>query len=110
MSETPSFSSFPPSFASFPDFGSESQASTEKDRKTGVKDGHRKRKRPLSSEGHEKRKAKKDHIEILDLPPSSYSDRKGDSLNIRYGGLHTRDVPKYHLVGRMSFLEFLGDV
>ncbi|KAJ7783652.1 NRDE-2, necessary for RNA interference-domain-containing protein [Mycena maculata] len=25
-----------------------------------------------------------------------YSDRKGDPLNIQYGGLHSREVPKYH--------------
>jgi hypothetical protein len=28
-----------------------------------------------------------------------YTDRKGDRLNVRYGGLHTADVPKYRLVG-----------
>src|ERR1700722_6037925 len=33
-------------------------------------------------------------------PPLFYSDRKGDPLNVRYGGLHTGDVPKYHLVDR----------
>lgn len=29
---------------------------------------------------------------------SFYSDRKGDILNVKYGGLHAGDVPKYNLV------------
>lgn len=29
---------------------------------------------------------------------SFYSDRKGDTLNITYGGLHAGDVPKHHLL------------
>ncbi|KAI0639721.1 DUF1740-domain-containing protein [Trametes polyzona] len=28
-----------------------------------------------------------------------FTDRKGDPLNVRYGGLHAGDVPKYHPVG-----------
>ena len=28
-----------------------------------------------------------------------FADRKGDPLNVRYGGLHSGDVPKYRLVG-----------
>jgi hypothetical protein len=114
---TPSFSSFPPSFASFPNLdsgngrNSPEPSNSAKDRKAVVKDKLNKRKRTRSNgEGHEKPKTKKDHTEIADLPPSSYSDRKGDSLNIRYGGLHTRDVPKYHIVGRMSFFELVGDL
>lgn len=31
---------------------------------------------------------------------SFYSDRKGDILNVTYGGVHAGDVPKYHLVAR----------
>jgi|SRR5882762_7004046 len=31
--------------------------------------------------------------------PLFYSDKKGDPLNVRYGGLSTSDVPRYHLVG-----------
>jgi hypothetical protein len=31
--------------------------------------------------------------------PLFYSDKKGDPLNVRYGGLSSSDVPKYHLVG-----------
>jgi hypothetical protein len=30
-------------------------------------------------------------------------------LNVRYGGLHSRDVPKYRIVGRMSFFSSAGD-
>ena len=32
--------------------------------------------------------------------PLFYSDRKGDSLNLTYGCLHTGDVPKYRPVAR----------
>ncbi|KAI0050675.1 DUF1740-domain-containing protein [Auriscalpium vulgare] len=31
--------------------------------------------------------------------PNFYSDRKGDPLNVRYGGPDAKDVPRYHLVG-----------
>jgi len=34
-----------------------------------------------------------------DSPAVFYTDRKGDRLNVRYGGLHAADVPKYRLVG-----------
>lgn len=27
-----------------------------------------------------------------------YSDRKGDVLNVKYGGLHKGDIPKHHLL------------
>jgi hypothetical protein len=114
---TPSFSSFPPSFASFSDLDpgpsrcSPEHSNSAKDRKAGVKDKRTKHKRKRSdSDGYGEAKTKKDHVEIADLPPSAFSDRKGDPLNIRYGGLHTRDIPKYHIVGRMSFSKFLGDL
>jgi hypothetical protein len=29
-----------------------------------------------------------------------YSDKKGDPLSVQYGGIYSREVPKYHLVGR----------
>ena len=32
-----------------------------------------------------------------------YSDRRGDMLNIQFGGLHVGDVPKYHLVDGILF-------
>jgi hypothetical protein len=28
-----------------------------------------------------------------------FSDKKGDPLNIQYGGIYSRDIPKYHLAG-----------
>ncbi|KAI0067780.1 DUF1740-domain-containing protein [Artomyces pyxidatus] len=31
--------------------------------------------------------------------PIFYSDKKGDPLNLRYGGLDTKEVPRYYLVG-----------
>lgn len=50
-----------------------------------------------------------------ELPPSQvdltrplfYSDKKGDALNVRYGGLYAGDVPKYRLVGCTSFVSFM---
>ena len=33
------------------------------------------------------------------LQPVFFSDKKGDPLNVQYGGIYSRDVPKYHLVG-----------
>ncbi|KAJ7900210.1 NRDE-2, necessary for RNA interference-domain-containing protein [Mycena olivaceomarginata] len=50
----------------------------------------------------------KDRPKLNDEPRDSgsrfyYSDRKGDPLNIQYGGMHSRDVPKYrtgrHVLG-----------
>ena len=38
------------------------------------------------------------------VAPLFYSDRKGDPLNVHYGGLHTGDIPKHHLVARESYL------
>jgi hypothetical protein len=34
-----------------------------------------------------------------DAPAVFYTDRKGDRLNVSYGGLHAGDIPKYRLVG-----------
>ena len=28
-----------------------------------------------------------------------FSDKKGDPLSIQYGGIYSKDIPKYHLVG-----------
>lgn len=79
--------------------------------------------------GKEKRKHKKEEAEILQNGESAsiipdrpnfktlddesawrlfYSDKRGDMLNIQFGGLHVGDVPKYHLVGGMSFSYLFG--
>ena len=29
-----------------------------------------------------------------------FSDKKGDPSSIQFGGIYSRDIPKYHLVGR----------
>ena len=34
-----------------------------------------------------------------DSQPVFFSDKTGDPLNIQYGGIYSRDIPKYHLVG-----------
>lgn len=47
------------------------------------------------------------------VPESSnsifYSDRKGDPLNITYGGLYAGSVPKYRLQARKSILDVDAD-
>ncbi|KAI0721328.1 NRDE-2, necessary for RNA interference-domain-containing protein [Cerioporus squamosus] len=158
----PSFSSFPPTFSSFPDLDpgpstrpasssrddKESEKSKEKERRHHKKSkreadrdgdgdserkkkkhkhreredstGARRRSRPRSRsrtrhDGHdydytaiddERRKLEEDrrHREEETVRPSAreglvyYTDRKGDPLNVRYGGLYAGDVPKYRLV------------
>ena len=37
-----------------------------------------------------------------DSRPLFFSDRKGDQLNVTYGGIHAGDIPKYHIVDRKS--------
>ena len=34
-----------------------------------------------------------------DLQLVVFSDKKGDPLNTQYGGIYSRDIPKYHLAG-----------
>ena len=132
----PSFSSFPPSFASFPDLDSDQLSPSppnEKKKRDGdggkiQKDKKRKRHQYKDSVGHpnpESAKQKGESILILDderlkteedrkrrdgdetitnigrsgSPLLFHSDRRGDPLNVRYGGLHSGDIPKHHLVG-----------
>ena len=36
-----------------------------------------------------------------DVPQLAFfSDKKGDPLNVQYGGIYSKEIPKYHLVGR----------
>ena len=32
--------------------------------------------------------------------PVFFSDKRGDPSSIQYGGIYSKDIPKYHLVGR----------
>jgi hypothetical protein len=127
---TPSFSSFP-SFDSFPvlDPGPSERRSTSppkskrkdekrrKDKDKGDKDKikrnkyhHEKSIRPVDHSygsrsavpDDERLKAEEDR-QRKDSPAVFYTDRKGDRLNVRYGGLHAADVPKYRLVGGKLF-------
>jgi hypothetical protein len=116
----PSFSSFP-TFDSIPEFDPDEQRSRsspklegkdEKRNRKGEKDKHKRDKRrseksirpvdhsylPRSTKDDESLKYEEDkqHKETSTV---FYSDRKGDHLNVRYGGLHAGDVPKYRLVG-----------
>ncbi|KAH9944116.1 NRDE-2, necessary for RNA interference-domain-containing protein [Epithele typhae] len=150
----PSFSSFPPSFTSFPELdpGPSSRPSTtatdkakerkqrkkdklrndqdvdrkhkkskhspEKDKEKGRVKGrekedkrssrHRSRSNSLARNDQrdeerrqkveEDRQVRADHALESRERLVYFSDRKGDSLNAHYGGLHAGDVPKYRLV------------
>lgn len=148
--DVPSFSSFPPSFSSFPDLdldpskppkSSSRQADEDRSKR---KDKHRKEKKLKDSKHtHEdlgldrrlrRHRSKERAGKEVRLPfdderlkeeedrwrarsetqPSSskvlfYSDRKGDPLNVQYGGLHAASVPRYHLVGCTSLIASLLD-
>lgn len=122
----PPFSSFP-AFNSFPvlDPGPSKQVSASEDtHKTETKDrkhderrsrrddkGKRRHDDKSRQEKRERRKEEKyrasHEVTPAPTPPASdaatrffYSDRKGDKLNVKYGGLHAGDIPKYRLVGR----------
>ncbi|KAM6498408.1 NRDE-2, necessary for RNA interference domain containing protein [Amanita muscaria] len=114
----PSFSSFPPSFASFPDVDHEQPSQDEreprrKDKRKRNGDQHRdkKRKREADERGHKHRRyhadndllttAKSANTPAADTEPDwrlFYSDKRGDMLNIQFGGLHVGHVPKYNLI------------
>jgi hypothetical protein len=101
----PSFSSFAPSFSSFPDLDTDSKDDYKHetaDKKRRKKHKHKKE-RNKSREGSPFRQkggqdgASKDTLQDRLF----YSDRRGDFLNIQFGGLHVGDVPKYHVVDSM---------
>ncbi|KAJ7103657.1 NRDE-2, necessary for RNA interference-domain-containing protein [Mycena belliarum] len=86
----------PPSFASFPALPPVSLPQKEKHRKRKV---HATQNDPKDREHRARRRESPQHDPAPQHDAASrlyYSDRKGDPLNITYGGLHSRDVPKYH--------------
>ena len=129
----PSFSSFPPTFESFPDLeeGSSSKKGDKdeshvrhgkgKDRgERSRRNGKERKDRGERRSNHDKHSERKDdrhaskHGDISDnrpVKPSKpsaadimyredgsilfYYDRKGDSLNITFGGIHAGDIPRY---------------
>lgn len=120
------FSSFP-TFNSFPvlDPGSSKQVSTGEDtHKTKTNDRKHDERRSRRDDKDKRRHEDKSRQETRErrtegrsrasheatptsMPSASdsatrffYSDRKGDKLNVKYGGLHAGDIPKYRLVGR----------
>ncbi|KAJ7125708.1 NRDE-2, necessary for RNA interference-domain-containing protein [Mycena crocata] len=80
-----------PSFSSFPELPpNPSPVPKHKDR-------HRKRDKSIPKVTKD-RKEHRDHDEPAKADSTSrlfYSDRRGDPLIVQYGGLHSRDVPKY---------------
>ncbi len=121
----PSFSSFPPSFASFPELDSGRQTPNEP---SGSHNDKRREKRGHKADRkskHDNHYRPKKHTEDggkrqalgVPLEPGQgsskrvyYSDPKGDPLNVLYGGLHAGDVPKHHLVGRTCTCYVFFDV
>ncbi|EIW86838.1 hypothetical protein CONPUDRAFT_134183 [Coniophora puteana RWD-64-598 SS2] len=128
----PSFSSFPPSFSSFPDptdagdrapqqpkssqtpSGDDDPSPRQRDRKTsrsstrhswGKHTGYRYSDDEARKSREDRRSQRAGSSKDQDL---FYSDRKGDPLNMTYGGLHAGDVPKYHLVDRGRRILGLG--
>ncbi|KAJ7293452.1 NRDE-2, necessary for RNA interference-domain-containing protein [Mycena rebaudengoi] len=85
------------SFSTFPELPE--QAEPPPPPPAARKEKHRKRDKTSSHSKDVKAKDRKDPRDDETDPSHSrlfYSDRKGDPLNIRYGGLHAGDVPKYH--------------
>ncbi|KAK7468762.1 hypothetical protein VKT23_003263 [Stygiomarasmius scandens] len=102
---TPSFSSFPTSFSSFPDLDA-GQSEPEKKKESSKKHRHEskrdKSKHKDKGKDKEHKEKKRDHRveeEAQDVYSSQrffYSDRKGDPLNVEYGKLHRGDIPRYN--------------
>ena len=93
-------SSFPPSFSSFPDLYSPPEpgpSSTKREHKSKSK-----KQRRVKDDQNEKQQ----NLTKVEFNRFFYSDRKGDLLNIQYGGLHAGDIPKYRLVGGMTAIYF----
>ncbi|KAF7306805.1 hypothetical protein MIND_00472200 [Mycena indigotica] len=77
-----------PSFQSFPELPSSTPASK-------TDDSHKRRKRDKKREKSPKPQTRVDSEHSR--PPETFiSDRRGDTQNIHYGKLDSRDVPKYH--------------
>ena len=94
-------SSFPPSFSSFPDLCSPPEpgpSSTKREHKLKSKKQRR---------AKEDQNEKQQDLTKVEFNRFFYSDRKGDLLNIQYGGLHAGDIPKYRLVGGMTAKYFI---
>jgi hypothetical protein len=119
----PSFSSFPPSFSSFPDLEpgpsktseigeAKSRDRTKKEREDeSRKETRKKRRKHKSDEGDVKGRSRSGRTGTGDGAGSMtqesardtsdqhwYSDRKGDSLNVIYGSIHSGNIPRYRLV------------
>ncbi|KIP12478.1 hypothetical protein PHLGIDRAFT_97829 [Phlebiopsis gigantea 11061_1 CR5-6] len=139
MTTPPSFSSFPPTFGSFPDIEagpSKPKPSLTEEHKTKSRKGHKdkhdrdRRKEGVEYDDHRRKKDSKKYRKDKDVFPegkdtrradfsvestaelasrSFYSDRKGDVMNVTYGGLHTGDVPRYNMVSKGRRVLGLGD-
>ncbi|KDR85329.1 hypothetical protein GALMADRAFT_234148 [Galerina marginata CBS 339.88] len=118
----PSFSSFPDFDAGSRKGSTNFESSSDRNREKRKKRRHRskeresdpKRDRKLDKSRHKsptskERRRRRDEDEPTqqnaaqfhepqELNLAFYSDRKGDFMNIQYGGLHAGDVPKYRLV------------
>ena len=86
----------PPSFSSFPDLYSHPEPGP------SLTEHEHKVKRKKHRRNKEDQIDKQQDLTKLEFNRFFYSDRKGDLLNVQYGGLHAGDIPKYRLVGGMK--------
>ena len=105
------FSSFPPVFDSFPDLEAPGPSTRRRDT-LGADDARRKRsgnksrpdgkkekkqdRREAAKNSHEEKyRDSSRHAKVYEST-AYFRDTKGDELNVSYGYLHARDVPKYN--------------
>jgi hypothetical protein len=68
-----------------------SRTKDSQDRDQGLRDDER-----IKAEEDSARRAGQQDVSQLVF----FSDKKGDPSSIQYGGIYSRDIPKYHIVGR----------
>ncbi|KAK0464952.1 NRDE-2, necessary for RNA interference-domain-containing protein [Desarmillaria tabescens] len=104
----PSFSSFPPSFGSFPeDPSNEPGPSRPRDDSKHRKHSHREKDSKKETTREKVKKYRREHRDRKSTEADEvsetrffYSDRRGDPLNLQYGSLHKGDVPRYKCINR----------
>ncbi|KAJ6621607.1 NRDE-2, necessary for RNA interference-domain-containing protein [Mycena sp. CBHHK59/15] len=89
--------SVPPSFSSFPELPSNSPPAPKRKEKGKERHPKREKKSPAIPADAKDKHRKDPHVDTESSHSRLfYSDRRGDPLNISFGGLNSRDVPKYH--------------
>lgn len=76
----------------------ESKSSRKQDQDTSSSDHWRKD--HLREEAKQRQSTEDFHDFLGAAHPLFFSDKKGDVLNVKFGGLHSGDIPKYDLIDR----------